>query len=36
VPEDDAGGLVRERGLRRRRVLSQYLTGGCEGLRWLR
>jgi hypothetical protein len=36
VPEDHARGLVRDRGLRRRRVLSQHLTSDREGFRWLR
>ena len=36
VPQDHAGGLVRDRGLRRRRVLSQHLTSGREGFRWPR
>ncbi len=36
VPQDHADGLVRDRGLRRRRVLSQHLTSGREGFRWPR
>ena len=36
VSEDQPGRLVRDSGLRRRRMPGQHLTGGGEGLRWLR
>ena len=36
VPEDQAGGIVRYRGLCRRRALSQHLTRDREGLPWPR
>jgi len=34
VSEDHTGRLVRDRCLRRRRVLGQHLTSGRECLRW--
>ncbi len=36
VPEDQADGIVRHRGLRRRGLLSQHLTSDRKGLPWPR